>query len=219
MGEERNEDLGEYNIYQCDDGFITQHKAGGCRWNSKTLDEAKTAAKFMQQLLDKNNELHVAASRIATLEQQLAKSESLVEDLKRYNSTMSRAASSAEEEIEDSQERIAELEDQLAEKDKQLDAVRAKLPVTADGVPVVPNVDTVWIDSNEHGGWPHDAAWVDGVIRVETWTAHRDTNGAFDHIWLLLPDADEGDHWFGKIYSTREAAEKAATHHPGRRQR
>jgi len=91
-----------------------------------------------------------------------------------------------------------------ADRIAELEAVMEKLPLTEDGVRVVPNVDPIWINPEEPGGWPHNEWWGGSETReVVFWMYHS------DHLFVRL-DADEfGDYWFGKFYSTREAAEQA----------
>jgi hypothetical protein len=75
---------------------------------------------------------------------------------------------------------------------ERLLAIVAKLPKTADGVPVVPGMRVWWVCNRAI--W---AGTVDGVT--------------CDQVWLI---PDEGEHWGtwspSDCYSTREAAEKAA---------
>lgn len=101
---------------------------------------------------------------------------------------------------------------EMRERAEKAEAVVAKLPDTEDGVKVVPNVDPIWIDPNEPGGWPHDEhsyghfddndEFVPSLpIEIAKWSWHG------DHLWVGI--GDEGDHWFGKFYSTPEAAAAA----------
>jgi hypothetical protein len=99
---------------------------------------------------------------------------------------------------------------------EQLQAVVDKLPKTADGLPVVPNADPIWIDP-EHNGWigedpfirqydENDEAIRAKPIRIDTWVAHKGIDGTIDHLWLVCPGCEEGDHWEGPFFSTESAA-------------
>ena len=79
----------------------------------------------------------------------------------------------------------------------------------------MPNVDPVWIDPDENG-WIGEPATVQQYdeddnpipadpIKITTWLAHKGSTGEFDHLWLVLPGCEEGDHWDGKVYSSEGA--------------
>jgi hypothetical protein len=81
-----------------------------------------------------------------------------------------------------------------------LEKIVAKLPKTADGVPVTPGMKLYPLHSLADGLPPEEAADIDDHARVEI------------HLWdtvssELLRDGDEAD--VTKCYSTREAAEAA----------
>lgn len=118
----------------------------------------------------------------------------------------------------------------------RLAEIESKLYPTTDGVRVVPNVDPVWIDPDEDDGWfgePRDYGRFDEddnrvapePIKLTRWVAHKDDAGAWDHLWMLLPDDPwrpsgdlreyVGDHWDGNVWSTREACLAARTSEGG----
>lgn len=100
---------------------------------------------------------------------------------------------------------------------KDLDALLDKLYLTTDGVRVVPNVDPIWIDPEEDGWlgegpicrgfYENDEPIIADPIQITTWVAHKNPAGEFDHLWLVVPGQEEGDHWAGKVYSSQAACE------------
>ena len=93
------------------------------------------------------------------------------------------------------------------------------VPLSDDGVIVIPSIDTVWIDGLEPGGWPdpaETAAWrLGGEDPVD---GSPDWHYYGDHIGIML--GGDWHHWFGRVWSSEAAARAAAaermqqeTHH------
>lgn len=102
----------------------------------------------------------------------------------------------------------------LYNENARLQTIVDKLPVAEDGARVVPNVDPIWICPDEVGGWLHEGhsfGRFDDLdnyiaarpIEIKSWSHYG------DHIWVALENIDGGDHWFGKFYSTPEAARES----------
>jgi hypothetical protein len=111
----------------------------------------------------------------------------------------------------------SELVDAVRQLRDERDKLRAKverLPKTADKVPVVPNVDPIYIDPNENGWMGEkpplgsfdeiDRYLPEPVWEITTWAWYG------DHIAFTHEGWDEAyDHWAGPFYASLEAAEAA----------
>lgn len=96
---------------------------------------------------------------------------------------------------------------------ERLREIESKLPKTADGVSVVPNVDPIWIDP-ESDGWmdegPPIESWDENdnyvpapIAQVKSWAHYG------DHCWVVLEGQDEGHHWDGQFFSSELAASQS----------
>lgn len=119
---------------------------------------------------------------------------------------------------DDAAQIAAQADATIAELRAEVEGLKAtidKLPLTADGVRVVPNVDRVWIDPENKSGWMGEqeihGVWDDEdkyipspLILIQSWAHHG------DHCWMMHESCDEGFHWQGPLFSTETAARAAA---------
>ena len=95
------------------------------------------------------------------------------------------------------------------------------VPLSDDGVIVIPSIDTVWIDAAEAGGWPdpdETADWRIGDEDPDPVIVSQERAWHGDHIGIMIDG--EWHHWFGRVWSSEAAARAAAaermqqeTHH------
>ena len=93
----------------------------------------------------------------------------------------------------------------------RLSNIVAKLPVTEDGVTVVPGVDPIWINPGEADGWgaiPPQFSSVSHCIKIRFWGRFLGVISAESSHWLGAAT------WHGKFYSTEQAAKDAAISFP-----
>jgi translation initiation factor 2 beta subunit (eIF-2beta)/eIF-5 len=83
---------------------------------------------------------------------------------------------------------------------------KRNMPATADGVKVMPNHDSIWINPGTGGFMSADEGWFtndfDPPVEISSWSHHG------DHIYFQPKGQEDSDgyYWDGKFYSSYAAA-------------
>lgn len=97
--------------------------------------------------------------------------------------------------------------EKVADRMIELEAIIAKLPVTKDGVSVVPGMTVYWMYPTERSGGAKYCS-TSGRVRYVKTMAPDDCRNMF--IYPIEVETDNGTPYLRDCYSTRQAAQKAS---------